>query len=207
MNSLSESQLIPVDCPNPSRERSKTPNEIVPWRYFGVSVCRGDAALMLPTMLDSPSVVILIWVALIPTKQGLLSAIGIAGMDRLPSLMLLPLPDGRWRLVATSTPCCWIRPALSHWVTAWQRSSYPSTSLRLRILPESLWQSVFDETPEESQLSVWQKKIGAKVTFDRSSELSSAKTRMSGTNLPDGGEARKGAVDAIRDLCVRVAET
>jgi len=103
--------------------------------------------------------------ALIPTTiGGLLSAIGIAWTE-LPSLML-PLPDGRWRLVATSTPC-WIRPALSHWVTAWQEF-IPST-LSLEDIARSLWQrSVFDETPEGKSIVRLAEKIGAKVTFDRS---------------------------------------
>jgi len=59
---------------------------------------------------------------------------------------------------------------------------------------------VFDETPEGKSIVRLAEKIGAKVTFDRSKAEGefSAKTRMSGTNLPDGGEARKGAVDAIK---------
>lgn len=43
--------------------------------------------------------------------------------------------------------------------------------------------------------------MGASIDFDRSAGEDidfTAKTRMSGTDLPDGGEVRKGAVDAIK---------
>jgi len=53
---------------------------------------------------------------------------------------------------------------------------------------------VFDETPEGKSIVRLAEKIGATVTFDRSKAEGiefSAKTRMSGTNLPDGSETRK----------------
>jgi hypothetical protein len=43
--------------------------------------------------------------------------------------------------------------------------------------------------------------LGAQVDFDRTNATGldfSAKTRMSGTDLPDGTEVRKGAVDAVK---------
>jgi K+-transporting ATPase ATPase B chain len=70
--------------------------------------------------------------------------------------------------------------------------------------------SVFDDTPEGKSIVRLAEKLGATVDFDRARAEAiefSAKTRMSGTNLPDGHEVRKGAVEAIKGLCDRVAET
>jgi K+-transporting ATPase ATPase B chain len=61
--------------------------------------------------------------------------------------------------------------------------------------------SVFDDTPEGKSIVRLAEKLGAKVDFDRTKAEGiefSAKTRMSGTNLADGRETRKGAVDAIK---------
>jgi len=90
-----------------------------------------------------------------------------------------------------SIPWCWIRPVLLHWVTAWQRSSYRQRLLARDVAKVALAASVFDETPEGKSI-VRLEKIGATVTFDRSkAEGIERKTRMSGTNLPDGSETRK----------------
>jgi len=85
--------------------------------------------------------------------------------------MLLPLPDGRWRLVAMSTPG--VGP-LSHWVTAWQRSSYRQRH-SLEDIARSLWQRVFDETPEGKSIVRLAEKVGAKAAKAEGIEFS-AKT-------------------------------
>ena len=59
---------------------------------------------------DVPTLVALL-VCLIPTTIGaLLAAIGIAGMDRALRPISLPKVARQWRLPATSTLCCWIKP-------------------------------------------------------------------------------------------------
>ena len=65
----------------------------------------------------------------------------------------------------------------------------------------ALASSIFDTTPEGKSIVKLAKKQGAKILFEenQAEEIEfSAKTRMSGTNLPDGTELRKGAVDAIK---------
>jgi len=58
---------------------------------------------------------------------------------------------------------------------------------------------VFDETPEGKSIVRLAEKIGAKSRLTAAKpKVSFPPKRMSGTNLPDGGEARKGAVDAIK---------
>jgi K+-transporting ATPase ATPase B chain len=61
--------------------------------------------------------------------------------------------------------------------------------------------SVFDETPEGKSIVRLADKLGATVDFDRNTAQGiefSARTRMSGTDLLEGTEVRKGAVDAIK---------
>ncbi|WP_254721678.1 potassium-transporting ATPase subunit KdpB [Kovacikia minuta] len=61
--------------------------------------------------------------------------------------------------------------------------------------------SVFDETPEGKSIARLAEKYRASMNFDLKNAEGvefSARTRMSGTNLPDGREVRKGAVDAIK---------
>ena len=61
--------------------------------------------------------------------------------------------------------------------------------------------SLFDDTPEGKSIVRLAQNLGAQVDFDRTSATGldfSAKTRMSGTDLPDGTEVRKGAVDAVK---------
>lgn len=65
----------------------------------------------------------------------------------------------------------------------------------------ALTASVFDDTPEGKSIVRLAEKLKATVDFDPDKAEGiefSARTRMSGTDLPDGGEVRKGAVDAIR---------
>jgi K+-transporting ATPase ATPase B chain len=61
--------------------------------------------------------------------------------------------------------------------------------------------SVFDDTSEGKSIMRLAEKLGASVDFDRTGAEGiefSAKTRMSGTNLSNGREVRKGAVNAIK---------
>lgn len=61
--------------------------------------------------------------------------------------------------------------------------------------------SIFDQTPEGKSIFRLAEKLGAKIDFNTEKAEAvefSARTRMSGTNLPNGEEARKGAVNAIK---------
>jgi K+-transporting ATPase ATPase B chain len=69
------------------------------------------------------------------------------------------------------------------------------------VAAAALAASVFDTTPEGKSIVRLAEKLGATVSFNKDKAEGvkfSARTRMSGTDLPDGSEARKGAVDAIR---------
>ncbi|MEA5573609.1 potassium-transporting ATPase subunit KdpB [Calothrix sp. UHCC 0171] len=190
--------------------RSKTPNEIaltvllaVLTQVFLVVIAT------LPTVsvyIKSPvsiAVLIALLVALIPTTiGGLLSAIGIAGMDRV----------AQFNVIATSgravEACGDINTLVldkTGTITLGNRMAeefIPVNGHSLNSVAEvALASSVFDETPEGRSIVKLAEKLGATINFETSKAEGlefSAKTRMSGTDLPDGIEVRKGAVDAIK---------
>ena len=191
-------------------ERSKTPNEIALTVLLAVlTLVFLFVVATLPAIANyvgSPvSIVILIalLVALIPTTiGGLLSAIGIAGMDRV----------AQFNVIATSgravEACGDINTLIldkTGTITLGNRLADEFIPVNghsmIDIANAVLAASIFDETPEGKSIVRLADSLGAKVTFERTKAEGvdfSAKTKMSGTNLPDGTEVRKGAVSAIK---------
>lgn len=191
-------------------ERSKTPNEIALTVLLAVltQVFLIVVATIPPiaNYVGSPvGVVTLIslLVALIPTTiGGLLSAIGIAGMDRV----------AQFNVVATSgravEACGDINTLVldkTGTITLGNRLAeefIPVNGHSERELAQiALASSLFDNTPEGKSIVKLAQELGAEIDFDRNLAEGiefSAKTRMSGTDLPNRKEARKGAVDAIK---------
>jgi len=191
-------------------ERSKTPNEIALTVLLAVlTLVFLFVVATLPVLANyvgspvSVPVLIALLVALIPTTiGGLLSAIGIAGMDRV----------AQFNVIATSgravEACGDINTLVldkTGTITLGNRLAENFIPINGHSMQEialvALAASVFDDTPEGKSIVRLAQKLGAKVNFDLSTAEGvefSAKTRMSGTNLPDGSEVRKGAVDAIK---------
>ncbi|MEH1900589.1 MAG: potassium-transporting ATPase subunit KdpB [Nostoc sp.] len=151
----------------------------------------------------SVAILISLLVALIPTTiGGLLSAIGIAGMDRV----------AQFNVIATSgravEACGDINTLVldkTGTITLGNRmvdEFIPVDNHSIEDVAQvSLAASLFDETPEGKSIVVLAEKSQAAVKFniDKAEGVEfSAKTRMSGTNLPDGKQIRKGAVEAIK---------
>lgn len=191
-------------------DRSKTPNEIALTVLLAVLtlVFLIVVATLPPpaTYINSPvsiAILIALLVALIPTTiGGLLSAIGIAGMDRV----------AQFNVVATSgravEACGDINTLVldkTGTITLGNRLAEEFIPVNGHTIEEvatvALAASVFDSTPEGKSIVRLAEKLGASLDFDRQTAEGvefSARTRMSGTDLPNGGEVRKGAVDAIR---------
>ncbi|AFZ12164.1 Potassium-transporting ATPase B chain [Crinalium epipsammum PCC 9333] len=191
-------------------ERSKTPNEIaltvllaVLSQVFLIVVATLPAIANYVGTPVSVAILIALLVALIPTTiGGLLSAIGIAGMDRV----------AQFNVVATSgravEACGDVNTLIldkTGTITLGNRLAeefLPVNSHSIEdIANVALAASVFDDTPEGKSIVRLAEKLGAKVNFDRSQAEAiefSARTRMSGTNLDDGSQVRKGAVDAVK---------
>jgi len=191
-------------------ERTKTPNEIALTVLLAVlTLVFLFVVSTIPTIANyvkspvSVAILIALLVALIPTTiGGLLSAIGIAGMDRV----------AQFNVIATSgravEACGDVNTLIldkTGTITLGNRLADEFISVNGHSLAEiakvALAASVFDDTPEGKSIVRLAEKLGASVDFDRTQAEGikfSAKTRMSGTNLPSGREARKGAVDAIK---------
>ncbi|HEY9701509.1 MAG TPA: potassium-transporting ATPase subunit KdpB [Allocoleopsis sp.] len=191
-------------------ERTKTPNEIALTVLLAVlSQVFLIVVATLPIIANyvgspiSVSVLIALLVALIPTTiGGLLSAIGIAGMDRV----------AQFNVVATSgraVEACGDVNVLvldkTGTITLGNRLAEQFITVNNHTEEEfagvALAASIFDETPEGKSIVRLAEKLGAKIDFDSTQAESiefSARTRMSGTNLPNGDEIRKGAVEAVK---------
>ena len=191
-------------------ERSKTPNEIALTVLLAVlTQVFLIAVATLPPVADfigqAPSVVTLValLVALIPTTiGGLLSAIGIAGMDRV----------AQFNVIATSGRAVEACGDVNTLVLDKTGTITLGNRLAEEFLPVgghstadlaavAYGASCFDQTPEGRSIVRLAEKLGATLPFEeaRASGIDfSARTRMSGSDTTNGIEFRKGAVDAIK---------
>jgi K+-transporting ATPase ATPase B chain len=189
--------------------RQKTPNEIalnillavLTLIFLLVVVALEPLARYAGTSVSVP-VLISLLVCLIPTTIGaLISAIGIAGMDRLVQHNVLAM-SGRsveaagdidtLLLDKTGTITLGNRQAVEF-------SPAPGVTVE-RLADAAQLASLADETPEGRSIVVLAKQFGIRARELASREATfvpfTAQTRMSGITL-DGREIRKGAVDAI----------
>jgi K+-transporting ATPase ATPase B chain len=190
-------------------ERRKTPNEIalnillagLTITFLAATVTLRPFAIYAGTAL-SQTVLIALLVALIPTTIGaLLSAIGIAGMDRLVQRNVLAMSG---RAVEASGDVDVLLLDKTGTITLGNRQAAEFLPVdgveELDLARAAQLASLADETPEGRSIVVL-----AKERFDlREQELGdhqfipfSASTRMSGVDL-DGSRLRKGAADAIK---------
>jgi potassium-transporting ATPase ATP-binding subunit len=191
-------------------ERQKTPNEIaLNILLAGLTIIFVFAVATIPSFATyaggTMSVVILValFVALIPTTIGaLLSAIGIAGMDRLVRFNVLAMSG---RAVEAAGDVDTLLLDKTGTITLGNRQAtefYPLTGVTARELADAAQSSSLpDETPEGRSIVVL-----AKEKYDiRGRDMApmgahfvpfSAQTRLSGIDF-DGSSIRKGAVDAV----------
>jgi K+-transporting ATPase ATPase B chain len=197
-------------------ERQKTPNEIaLNILLAGMTIIFVFATATIPSFAayagGSIPIVILValFVTLIPTTIGaLLSAIGIAGMDRLVRFNVLAMSG---RAVEAAGDVDTLLLDKTGTITLGNRQAMefrPVKGVTERELAEAAQlASLADETPEgrsivvraKEQYGIRERKLGevtAKfIPF-------AAETRMSGVEI-DGSWVRKGAVDAVLDYVAR----
>ena len=191
-------------------ERRKTPNEIalnillagLTITFLAATVTLRAFALYAGTDL-SQTVLIALLVALIPTTIGaLLSAIGIAGMDRLVQRNVLAMSG---RAVEASGDVDVLLLDKTGTITLGNRQAaefIPVNGVDQHELAEvAQLASLADETPEGRSIVVLAKGFGIRERELAGHEHEfipfSASTRMSGIDI-DGQEIRKGAADAIK---------
>jgi K+-transporting ATPase ATPase B chain len=190
-------------------ERQKTPNEIaLNILLAGLTIVFLLAVVTLqPFAIYSDAeqevvVLVALLVCLIPTTIGaLLSAIGIAGMDRLVQHNVLAMSG---RAVEAAGDCSTLLLDKTGTITLGNRQAaeflpLPGVSEE-RLASAAQLASLSDETPEGRSIGVL-----AKQRFDvREREVGhatlvpfTAQTRMSGLDI-DGQSVRKGAADSVR---------
>jgi K+-transporting ATPase ATPase B chain len=192
--------------------RQKTPNEIaLNILLAGLTIIFVFATVTIPSFVTyaggAVSVVVLValFVTLIPTTIGaLLSAIGIAGMDRLVRFNVLAMSG---RAVEAAGDVDTLLLDKTGTITLGNRVATEFHALP-GVGPEELadaaqLSSLSDETPEGRSIVVLAKeKYGLRgremATLNARFIAFSAQTRMSGIDL-EGHAIRKGAVDAILD--------
>ncbi|MBD2465355.1 potassium-transporting ATPase subunit KdpB [Oscillatoria sp. FACHB-1407] len=150
----------------------------------------------------SIAILISLLVALIPTTiGGLLSAIGIAGMDRVAQFNVIATSG---RAVEACGDVNTLVLDKTGTITLGNRLADEFIPVNGHSVQEvadvCLAASMFDETPEGRSIVQLAQKLGARFDLDGQPAEGiefSARTRMSGTDL-DSKEYRKGAVDAIK---------
>jgi potassium-transporting ATPase ATP-binding subunit len=190
-------------------ERRKTPNEIaLNILLAGLTITFVVAVVTLRPFAiyagtsTSETVLIALLVALIPTTIGaLLSAIGIAGMDRLVQRNVLAM-SGRAVEAAGDVDVLLLDKTGTITLGNRQASEFiPAPGVSEQELAEvAQLASLADETPEGRSIVVLAKeKFGLRERALGEHEFVpfSASTRMSGVNL-NGTEIRKGAADAVK---------
>jgi K+-transporting ATPase ATPase B chain len=191
-------------------DRQKTPNEIaLSILLAGLTIVFLLAVVTLQPFAvysgaeQSLIVLIALLVCLIPTTiGGLLSAIGIAGMDRLVQRNVLAMSG---RAVEAAGDVSTLLLDKTGTITFGSRQAaelIPVHGVTERAVAEAaLASSLADETPEGRsivQLAIEQFELVPPDPTGAVLVPFTAQTRMSGMDFPDGRQVRKGAGDSVR---------
>jgi K+-transporting ATPase ATPase B chain len=188
--------------------RQKTPNEMA----LNILLASLSIVFVVVTLTLNPiasysnaavslPVLIALLVCLIPTTIGaLLSAIGIAGMDRLVQRNVLAMSGRAVEAAGDVTTLLLDKTGTITYGNRRAAEFTPLSGVALRDLIEAAaLSSLSDPTPEGKSIVDLAEEQG----FVRPSQVSgdivpfTAQTRMSGIDLPGGGEIRKGAGSAV----------
>jgi K+-transporting ATPase ATPase B chain len=190
-------------------KRQKTPNEMaltvllaVLTLIFVIAVAAmAPVAVYLQARINIADLIALL-VALIPTTIGaLLSAIGIAGIDRTFRFNVLAMSG---KAVEAAGDVQTLLLDKTGTITMGNRQATELIPLRgrhaIELVQAAYLASAFDTTPEGRSVIAFAEKLGAKreAALDGCRRMDfSAETRMSGVDLSDGRVIRKGAVNAV----------
>lgn len=193
--------------------RQKTPNEIaLTILLAGFTLVFLIVCVTLKPFADYTGTVITIasflslFVCLIPTTiGGLLSAIGIAGMDRALRANVITKSG---KAVETAGDIDTLLLDKTGTITIGNRKAthfYPANGLENHAFAEiCMMSSLSDETPEGKSIVELARESGLRVhnlnTTGSKLIKFSAETKCSGVDLADGTRIRKGAVEAIRKI-------
>ncbi|WP_454861420.1 potassium-transporting ATPase subunit KdpB [Peribacillus frigoritolerans] len=192
-------------------KRQKTPNEIalstllISLTLIFLLVCTTLVPIASYIKVTLPiATLVALLVCLIPTTiGGLLSAIGIAGMDRVTQFNVIAMSG---KAVEAAGDINTIILDKTGTITHGNRMA--SALLPVKGISQAelnqvaVHSSLHDETPEGRSVIELVKKAGlSDKELDKTGTLGiefTAETRMSGTDFSDGRQIRKGAADSIR---------
>ena len=190
-------------------KRQKTPNEmaltallaILTLIFLIAVAAMAPVAVYLQARINIADLIALL-VTLIPTTIGaLLSAIGIAGIDRTFRFNVLAMSG---KAVEAAGDVHTLLLDKTGTLTMGNRQATEfiplSGTSASELVQTAYLASSYDTTPEGRSVITFAEKLGAKreATLDCSRRLDfSAETRMSGVDMPDRRVIRKGAVNAV----------
>ncbi|MEF9923775.1 MAG: potassium-transporting ATPase subunit KdpB [Muribaculaceae bacterium] len=193
--------------------RQKTPNEIaLTILLAGFTLIFIIVCITLKPIADYSGATITIaamislFVCLIPTTiGGLLSAIGIAGMNRALQANVITKSG---RAVETAGDIDTLLLDKTGTITIGNRKAtrfYPTTGVNERdFIKQCMLSSFSDQTPEGKSVIELGIASGIKLSSLNTANVRqikfSAETKSSGVDLPEGISIRKGAFDAIRNM-------
>lgn len=152
--------------------------------------------------VDLPiSTLVALTVCLIPTTiGGLLSAIGIAGMDRVTRFNVIAMSGKAVEACGDVDTMILDKTGTITFGNRLAAEFLPANGVQEKeLIRAAALTSLFDETPEGKSTLELARKLGdtSEKTDGFIFHEFTAQTRMSGIDLPDGTEIRKGAYDAI----------
>lgn len=152
------------------------------------------------------STLVALLVCLIPTTiGGLLSAIGVAGMDRVTRFNVIAMSG---KAVEACGDVDTMILDKTGTITFGNRMASDFISVKMHskedIIKYAVISSLKDETPEGRSVIELADKIGFEIDKDNYMDLDfiefTAQTRMSGVNLKDGTTVRKGAAESVKSF-------
>ena len=145
-------------------------------------------------------------VCLIPTTiGGLLSAIGIAGMDRVTRFNVIAMSGKAVEACGDVDTMILDKTGTITFGNRLAADFYPVSGVSKQELVDfSVLASLEDDTPEGKSIVELGKKMGAKTDKNNGEKMNfiefTAQTKMSGVDLKNGVKLRKGAGEAVREF-------
>ncbi|MCK1983141.1 MULTISPECIES: potassium-transporting ATPase subunit KdpB [Peribacillus] len=191
-------------------KRQKTPNEIalgtllVSLTIIFLLVCTTLVPIASYIQVTLPiATLVALLICLIPTTiGGLLSAIGIAGMDRVTQFNVIAKSGKSVEAAGDINTIILDKTGTITHGNRMASALIPASGISQEVLTQyAVYASLHDDTPEGRSVVEFAKKIGLpENTLNKTGSVGiefTAETRMSGTDFSDGKRIRKGAVDTI----------
>lgn len=193
--------------------RQKTPNEIalntllvvLTIIFLIVVVCMYPFATYLNAEIPVSTMIALL-VCLIPTTiGGLLSAIGIAGMDRVTRFNVIAMSGKAVEACGDVDTMILDKTGTITFGNRLAAEFYPVKGQNKEdLIDYSVMCSLCDPTPEGKSTVELGRSMGTRIDDSAADQMEfiefTAQSKMSGVNLPGGSKIRKGAAEAIKAM-------